>query len=486
VSAADPRDARIAQLEADVAELKSLVRSLLTENAALKSENAALKSELSELKSRLDQNSSNSSQPPSSDPPSSPRRPSKPSGKKPGGQPGHQRNTRPLLPADQVDVLQPCKPHHCLQCHARLRGEDPLPLRHQVTELPVIRPHVTEYQLHALPCGQCGTVTRADLPPGVSTRAFGPNLTALVALCTVRFRQSKRLVQQLLQTWFHVELSLGSISNLESDMAEALAAPVADASAFVKEAAVCWLDETGWYQGKSEGRKELYWLWVMATPQVTVYRIADSRGDEGVEALLGADFTGVAHTDRWGAYNKLPFFLRQLCWAHLLRDFQGFVDRGGVGGRLGRKLLGQAEKMFEGWEQMKDGRLKRSAFQEQMGPVIEEVFRLLERAAVRAEPKTRGMARAILRYGGSLFTFVDEEGVEPTNNRAERAVRPGVILRKLSFGTESERGSRFVERMLTAVETLRQQNRDVREYLVAALEAHGRGAAPRSLLPSPA
>jgi transposase len=464
----DPRDARIAEMEA----LLKAALARITE----------LESKVAELTARLNVNSTNSSKPPSSDPPGVQRQAKPPTGRKPGGQPGHKRTMRKLVPVEQVDHVHELRPSTCPRCARRLRGDDPDPLRHQLTELPVVKPFVTEYRLHALTC-ECGAVTRARLPAGVPRGAFGPVLMSMVALCTIRFRQSKRLAQELLSSLLNVDISLGAISKIEQQTSEALAAPVEEGREHVRQQAVANADETGWYEGKSSGRKQRAWLWVVTTSLVTVFKIAKSRGEDVAREMLG-EFKGVLGVDRWSAYNFVDSLRRQLCWSHLIRDFQGFVDRGGKGAVIGEALLRQVDVMFTWWHRVRDGTLTRRTFQRRMEPVKEEIRRLLRTAVVRAEPKTRGMAKAILKMKWGLFTFVREPGVDPTNNVSERRVRSAVIARKLSFGTESPAGSRFVERMLTVTTTLRQQNRNVLAYVVAAHEARLHGRPAPSLLPS--
>ncbi len=466
----DPRDARIAELEA-------LLRAALTRIADLEGK-------VADLTARLGQNSSNSSKPPSSDPPGLERKAKPPTGRKPGGQPGHKRSMRELVPVEDVDELEVLVPGACGRCGRGLRGRDPHPLRHQVTEIPVVKAKVTEYQLHALTCVCCGAVTRAELPAGVPRGAFGPVLMSIVALCTVRFRQSKRFAQELVSTLLGVDISLGAISKIERQTSEALAEPVEEAREFVRQQAVANADETGWFEGKSDGRKARAWLWVVTTSLATVFRIAKSRGENVAREMLGDGFQGVLGADRWNAYNFVGVLKRQLCWSHLIRDFQSFIDRGGKGAVIGEKLLRQTDLMFALWHRARDGTLTRCTFQRRMEPVKEEIRRLLRDARVRAEPKTRGMARAILKLRFALFTFVRESGVEPTNNVAERRVRAAVIARKLSFGTESPEGSRFVERMLTVTTTLRQQERNVLDYVVQAHRARLEQHPPPSLLPA--
>lgn len=466
----DPADvARIAELEAKLAWALERI--------------AVLEAKVAQLTAQLAQNSTNSSRPPSSDPPGVQRPVKPPTGRKPGGQPGHKRAMRDLVPVEQVDVLKELVPSSCRRCHHHLHGRDPHPLRHQVTEVPVVEPTVTEYQMHALVCPDCGEITRAVLPAGVPRGAFGPVLASMVAFLTVRFRQSKRLAQELVSTLLNVDLSLGAISKIEQQTSEALAAPDEEARGFVREQAVANADETGWYEGKSEGKKGRAWLWVVTTSLVTVFKIAKSRGEDVAREMLG-DFKGILGVDRWSAYNFVDSLRRQLCWSHLIRDFQGFVDRGGKGAVIGQALLRQVDLMFTWWHRVRDGTLKRRTFERRMEPVKEEIRRLLRAAVVRAEPKTRGMAKAILKMKWALFTFLREPGVEPTNNVAERRVRPAVIARKLSFGTESPAGSRFVERMLTVTTTLRQQERNVLAYLVAAHQARLHRRTPPSILPA--
>lgn len=462
----DPRDARIAELEAKVAWLIERVTKLEAEN--------------SELRARLGQNSQNSSRPPSSDPPGTPRQPKEPTGRARGGQPGHKGHKREMLPADRV---VPVLPSRCGRCQRALRGKDPDPQIHQVVELPEIRPDVTDYELHELLC-ECGARTRASLPVGVPPGAFGPRLMAAVALCTSRFHMPKRMAQEFLGDMVGVEVALGSISKMEQAVSDAIAAPVEEARAVVQQQPVAHQDETGWHEGVEHGRKGRAWLWVAVTALVTVFRIARSRGAEVTKEMLGQDFRGFLVVDRWAAYRWVARGMRQLCWAHLVRDFCCFTERGGAGGRIGEQLLQRAAVMFRMWHRIRDGTLTRRTFQRRMKPVERSVGRLLRKAAVCGDAKVEGMAKEILKHEPALFTFVYADGVEPTNNKAERALRQAVIWRKISFGTDSERGSRFVERILTVTTTLKQQKRHALSFLAAACQAALHGEQPPSLLPA--
>ena len=466
-----------------VDDLLTRVAGLEQRNSVLERRNAFLEQRNAELEARLAQNSRNSSKPPSSDGPATPPRPpSETTGRKRGGQPGHEPKRRELLPPERVNHVEDHWPTTCEGCAAplpsALRTEVGEATRHQVVELPRVQADVTEHRLHHLFC-DCGHTTEAKLPAVVPSGAFGPRLRALVALCAGRFRLSKRITQELLSDVLGIELALGSVSNIEQQVSAALAAPVEEARDFVRQQPVVHADETGWREAKSRA-----WLWTAVTPQATVFQIARSRGADVAKEMLGEDFSGFLVVDRWAAYTWTD--MRQLCWAHLRRDFQGFVDRGGRGKPLGEKLLEQTRLMFELWHRLRDNTLQRQTFQRRMKPIERRILRLLRLAHARAESKTSGMAREILGQRDFLFCFVNAEGVEPTNNAAERAIRPAVLWRKGSFGTDSPNGSRFVERILTAVTTLKQQGRNVLDYLAAATQNHALGREVQSLLPAAA
>jgi transposase len=301
VEPVDPRDQRIAELEAALA----LVTGRLTRQleAAL-ARIAQLEAEVT----RLSRNSTNSSKPPSSDPPGVTRPGHTPSGNKRGGQPGHKFHKRKLLPPDQVSRVVPLVPIACCGCGAALHGRDRDPLRHQVVDMPPVRPEVTEYQRHALTCA-CGVITRAPLPSGVPTSSFGPRLSAMIAILTAKYRLPKRGVRELLSDFLGVELALGSVANVEQNVSAALEAPVAEARAYVHTSAVIHADETGWREAKKKA-----WLWVAATSLVTVFVIAASRSSKVAKDMIGQAFSGVLTTDRWSAYNWVDCWQRQLCW----------------------------------------------------------------------------------------------------------------------------------------------------------------------------
>jgi transposase len=454
----------------------------LAENERLRCQIQRLEELVAKLEARLNQNSQNSSKPPSTDGPGVKLPPKKtPSGRKPGGQPGHKGSRRELLSPDRVDKFEHHWPAACEKCGinlpVRTQTEVGEPRRHQVAEIPAVRAHVTEHQMHTQCCDACGHTTQADLPAGVPAGAFGPRLQAVIVLFTGAYRVSKRVAESALSDLFGVKLSVGSVSASEQTMSAALATPVAEARTYVQQQAVVHADETGW----REERKRA-WLWIAGTTLVAVFLVHTRRGAEAARSLLGT-FTGILVTDRWAAYNGWALKKRQLCWAHLLRDFTFISQSKGTAGRVGKALVRLTHKLFRNWYRVRDGTMTRAAFKRSAARLRIDVELLLKQGVGCYAPKVAGMCAEILKVYAALWTFAAVDGVEPTNNFAERNLRAAVLWRKGSFGTHSEAGSRFVERMMTVVASLRLQRRNVFEYLVQASEAHLYRQAPPSLLP---
>src|SRR5262245_6344410 len=434
---------------------------------------------LADVEARLKQTSRNSSKPPSADPPSARPRPAKePSGRKPGGQPGHEGHSRKLKPETEVDHILEVRPEQCAQCGTVLLGEDPEPERHQVTDLPRITPIVTEYRRHRLRCVACGASTQAAWPTTMPRGQFGPRVQATVGYLTGRIGVSQREVQEVLATVCQTEVSVGSIAVLEQAVSTALATPVVEAITDVQRQPVRTADETGW----REKTKRL-WLWISTTPLVTIFRLLQTRGAAGAKELLGAEVWGMIGTDRDAGYNWIDPHQRQLCWAHLKREFMAWSEREGETARIGRALLAVEQQLFALWYRARDGTLAWAAFQVALLPLMEQVGTLLREGATKTEAKTQGTCRNLLKVEAALWTFVWEMEVQPTNNCAERPLRRAVLWRRRSFGTQSAAGSQFVERLLTAVTTLRQQRREVLDYLTAACAAAIRKEPAPSLLP---
>lgn len=465
----DPRDQRIAQLEQESAELRALV--------------AQLQARIAELEEKLGKSSHNSSKPPSSDGLYKPKRnrrnkPRKPSGKKQGAQPGHVKFERELVPPEQVDHHTDCVPDGCEQCGAELKELEAKPLLHQVAELPRVQPIVHQYALHAGECGDCGHLTRASLPEGVPSRAFGPSVDATVALLVGAYRLSKRGVQSLLQSVFGLQMSLGAVIDCQNAASEAIAEPYEEAVDFAQQQPVKNADETSWRQ-----QFKRFWLWTVVTPLVTVFMIHARRNTSAAQELLGFAH-GALVTDRHGAYRWWPLSDWQVCWAHLLRDFVAIAERAGHAGQIGKRLVTETECLFKWHQRVRDGTMQRSTFRRHASGLRQRVKALLEEGRDECDhSRTAGTCKALLKVFAALWLFVDNENVEPTNNSAERAVRHPVLMRKLSLGTQSAFGSRFMERILTTHATLRSQQRDVLGFLYEACQARLNAAAPPSLLP---
>lgn len=439
---------------------------------------------IEELKGRLGMTSRNSSRPPSSDPPDAPPRPEKaPTGRKRGGQPGHQGKRRDLLPTQEVDEVVEHKPSSCDNCGAELPEDagpdDPPPTRHQVVDLPEKPYRVTEHQAHTRTCEICGEATCAEIPRELAGSSFGPALAAVVTMLTGVLNVSRRGAEEFVRDALGVPIALGSISNVEAEMSEALVDAHEQAREKVRHAPAKNVDETGW---KRAGKK--CWLWVAATVEVAFFVIHQRRGKQGLVALLGEKLKGIFTTDRWGAYGEIKSRCRQLCWSHLLRDFQKVIDRGGKGAKIGEKGLEIANQVFWLWKDFRAKLISRQTLQKCLRPLKKELRDVLSEGARLRVAKVPVFCENLLALEPALWTFARQEGVEPTNNHAERVLRRGVLWRKRAFGANSERGCRFVERILTAVQSRRLQKRPVLKFLIETLKAHRAGTPKPSLVSS--
>lgn len=440
---------------------------------------AQLEARVNDLENRLKLNSTNSSKPPSSDPIGMKRKPPAPRSKrKRGGQPGHRKAHRALVPPEKIRETIHCKPTACRRCGHDLSGDDPEPLVHQVAELPKIEPIVDEYRLHRLTCPDCGETTCGTLPRGVPPGCFGPYLQAVLAMLAGAYRLSKRQIQQLVSDLFALSISTGMVAKLERQSASALEAPYNELATSVHGSEVINIDETSWRENRLKA-----WLWATVTNLCTVFTIAKSRSGEIAAALLGSKEDQVVGSDRFSAYEWITASCRQVCWAHLRRDFQAMIDRGGNGEPIGKRLLSLSNRLFRHWHRVRDGTLPWSAFQKRMRSLRREIKQTLQEGSKCRCAKTAATCFELLKVEEGLWSFACVEGVAPTNNAVERALRHAVIWRRISGGTDSVHGSRFVERMLTVVATCRQQGRDILDYLTSCFEAHRCGQALPSLLP---
>jgi transposase len=440
---------------------------------------AELERRLGDLEARLKLNSTNSSKPPSSDPIGLKRKPPTPPGRrKRGGQPGHRKAVRALVPPEKLRSSCDCKPTTCRRCGQSLHGADSHPLIHQVAELPPIEPVVDQYRLHRLHCPGCGTTTCGTLPVGVPTAHFGPSLQALLATLAGAYRLSKRQIQQLCGDVLGLSLSTGMISKLERQSAQALEAPYHELATAIPQAALVHVDETSWRQQRRKA-----WLWTTVTDRSSVFTIAPTRSAAVAQAVLGTEDGSIAVTDRFPAYDWIAASGRQVCWSHLRRDFQALLDRGGAGAAIGQRLLKLSGRLFRWWHRLAEEKVQWPQWSAAMVRLRREVKAALRQGTRCGCGTTVGQCAEILRVEESLWTFARVAGVPPQNNAAERALRHAVIWRRISGGTDSVGGSRFVERMLSVVATCRQQQRNVLAYLRSCFEAARRGQAIPSLVP---
>jgi transposase len=473
------------------------IQALRQENDELRSQLTALASELAQLRERIGRSSRNSSKPPSSDGPGfKPPERRKGSGRKRGGQPGHPGSGPELLPFERVDEVVEHHPDACRRCGTLLAGEDPDPLRHQVIEIPPITPLVIEHRLHRLVCPCCSTSTCATLPADVEASPYGPRLSALVGLLGSVFPLSFSKTQALLDQLLGVEISRGAIAKVRERLSAVLAEPMAQALEAARQQPVAYVDETGAPTGNADGNNpsgKRGWQWVMVTAAVTVFLQGLSRSTAAAIELLGSTFGGIVVSDRFSAYNHLPIQQRQLCWAHLIRDLTAIAERPGASAEFGAELLGLQQQLFDHWHRYKHGTIDWHALQQSCRP-IRQAFettlqRVVELGAQRGErtpwAKTVRTAQQILQLADGLWTFLETPGIEPTNNAAERALRQSVIQRKISHGVQSRQGAICRSRLLTVTTTLRQQGRDVWQFLEQAWIAHHRGGVMPSLLPDP-
>src|SRR4051794_18418928 len=441
---------------------------------------AQLEQRVGDLEARLKLNSTNSSKPPSSDPIGFKRKPpARRSGRKRGGQPGHRRTERRLVPPQDVRSITECRPADCRRCGHALVGEDPAPLVHQVAELPRIEPLVDEYRLHRLACPRCGVTTCGSLPVGVPRGCFGPYLQAVLATLAGGYRLSKRQVQQVVGDLFGLSIATGMVSKLERRSATVLEASYNEVALGVHDALATSIDDTSWREDRGKAQ-----LWVVVTALTTVFTIAAKRSAAVAKAILGSKPNQVVTSDRHSSLAWIDPVWRQICWSHLSRDFQAMIDRGGAGEATGHALLRLSKRMFRWWHRLRDGTIDRQRFQTIAARLRREVKAAREGGQRCGCVKTAATCFEILKVEEGLWTFVRVEGIEPTNNASERALRHAVIWRRISGGTDSAAGSRYVERMLTVVATCRQQKRDVLDYLSSCFEAHLRGQKAPSLVPA--
>ena len=444
---------------------------------------AELEKRIAALEARLGANSTNSSVPPSANPLGAPKPVRKKKSKrKPGGQRGHPPRLKQLAPPERVNRLVPFVPRECEHCQAALPADpapdDPAPTRFQQAELPSVVAFITEYQGHARTCPCCAMLRTPPFREHLA-HSVGPRFTSVLSYFAGCHGVSKRGVEEIATVVFNAPVALGTVANLEQEMSAALAVPHQEAVAAVRAAEVKHADETSW-----KLRGKLCWLWTAATKTVVAFLIHARRGAVGLTALLGTAIHGILHSDRWSVYDQVPAQRRQVCWAHLKRDFQKIVDRGGPSLFVGQSGGQIVKKVFAAWHAFQEGQTTRAQLHSQLEPVQNRLQRVLLEGAILGDDKTVAtFCENLLALEPALWTFTQVEDVEPTNNFMERLLRRTVLWRKRCFGCWSVEGCRFVERILTVVQTRRLQGKNALEYLHEALLAHRSGQpCPKLLL----
>lgn len=464
---------RVAELERELANRDQLIAELREALAAKDARLAEQDARLAEIErtqatltERLGQNSSNSNKPPSGDGPEGrakrkKRRKAKGQRKR-GAQPSHRGARRELLAADQVDDVIDFFPLHCEECDEALpKTPDPDAKRYQVTELPAFEPHTTEYRRHTVVCPCCRHKTRAPYDSSIPASPFGPRLMSAIAMLTGVYHISRRKTVDLLSDLLGVRISLGAVSSIEARVSDALEQPVHDTWKRVWRARVKHTDGTTWYQSGIALS-----LWTLATAFATVFKIVANGRSATLKPLFGS-LHGTLVSDRATALGFWAMERRQICWAHLLRKFVSFSERDGPAGSIGRELLEYTGILFQYWHDLRDGTLDRETFRMWMAPLRSQFETLLNRAVAAELESVSGSCADILAHRAALWTFIDRADVEPTNNHAERELRAFVLWRKRSFGSQSERGNRFAERLMTIAHTARKQNKNVLEFITA-------------------
>lgn len=438
-----------------------------------------------DLNEKKNINSKNSSLPPSKDKSSKNKSNTKRNNqrkknpKKPGGQPGHKKNERKLIPIDEVDHTINCIPTQNCKCGGCVIPEPAVHRRHQQYEFPVIKPIVTEYRIHSGSCDSCNKRYLGKLPEGVSWSMLGPRATAMTAHLSGSYRISKQNIVNVYQDLFDFEMSTGMVCKAEQTVSKALAQPVEEAKQFIQSAknVSVHADETSF---KEKGKK--MWAWIGITCLVAVFIIRQSRGKKVAQELLGHKFLGILCSDRYSAYQWVSEEKRQICWAHLRRDFTKISERTGSSAIIGSELINQTDKLFHCWDQFKKSIIDRKTLIKKTRFIRSSVESLLRRGVRSKNKKTAGTCRNILFYPTAMWRFIEVEGIEPTNNLAEQMIRTLAIWRKTSFGTQSQAGTLYMERILTTVATCKLQKRNVLKYLTNVVDCYVRKIKPPPLV----
>lgn len=401
--------------------------------------------------------------------------------RKSGGQPGHEGKHRQMAAPEQVQESFDHLPEQCSGCGRAFTGAEQQtgkPVIHQKWELPPISPLIFEYHLHRLRCPGCGKKTLAGLPAGVSSSAFGPRLEAHIATLAGVYRLSRRQVAQVIEEMLGCPISTGAVDAAIMRMSQVLADPWAALADAIRHADVVHADETSWRLGGAQ-----QWLWLGAAALVACYRLDPHRSKAAAKELLGEDFGGIVISDRYAAYHFLDVLQQQLCWAHAIRQLVEISERTGAAGKLGEKLLKDARQVIVLHTEYLHAAHTLHWLKSKLAPLRGRIQGLLEQGERGRHQKTANFCSGLLEEYEALWTFCEVQGIAPTNNAAERALRHAVIMRRIQGGTQSEDGNRWIERILSVNETCRLQGRAVLDYLTTAATAAHHGQAAPSLLP---
>jgi len=439
-------------------------------------------------------NSTNSSKPPSSDGMAGAQRrrcsPRKKSGRKPGGQPGHMGQERQRVEnPDRTEEVLPLQCKHCGTAFPQTPEQRQTVgdvYSRQIVDLPeVILPVVTEYQYPKLACPCCQKGTRAELR-SEHVHEIGERLTAVVSYLIAARKMTRRDVRATLQDLLGVDISVGSVQKAWEETSDAVEAPYAELEESLPTEPVLNSDETG---SRTNGEKR--WVWVLCSSWFVFYHIASSRGVEVLVELLGEAFAGILCSDRCPTYLSYHRGLAQFCWAHLQRTLKGIAEFASTEDAVhfARDMLSAVERLFGLWYQFRgeagpgERLLTGSELIQQSIPIQKKICRLAEKFLDSDDREVRNLAYAFFVHWDKLFTFIEQQGVEPTNNVSERAMRLFVLIRKITYGNRSARGEVALARLLTVTQTCKLQERPLFSYLLTAVHCHRRRQPVPSLRP---
>jgi transposase len=448
---------------------------------------AVLRAEIADLKSKVGRNSSNSSRPPSQDGLSEKQRrraerksSRESSGRKQGAQPGHPGSGRGLVDESEVDFLEVHYPPTCGGCgHGLPEVPDGAPRREQKWEIPPVEPVITEHRFHTVTCPHCGEKTTAAPGPEVPQGAFGPRLEATTAYLRGSAHLSFLEIRRVFADLFGLAISTGALARI-SDRVSLRLAPIYDeALGAARLAPVVHADESPWYL-----RGVLCWLWLLATDQLKVFRVDEERSKAAAKRLLGEVLLGILVSDRYVVYRDQPAERHQFCIPHLIRDAKALIALGGDAKAFGEELLAQLKTASKEHRLFREEHHDRDLLRERLAPTIEAMVGLLVSGADGEHVRVANFSGHLLMKAESIWTFVDQD-CPTSNNMGERAMRRPVTWRKICLGSQSTTGFRFVERILTTVESLRAQGRNILDFLVETMNAAAQGRAPPSLVPVP-